>query len=74
METMETRIEVLPGDLVVYQLGEQIVVLDLNHRQLGLLALGRSPVVALRAKPQGVGRQSRQGEKVSTTRDSLPSS
>ena len=35
---------VLPGDLVVYQLGDQIVVLDLNARKLGLLALGRGPV------------------------------
>ena len=38
----------LPGDLIVFQLGEQIVVLDLNTRKLGLLAHGRSPLVLLR--------------------------
>jgi hypothetical protein len=38
---------VLPQDQVVFQLGDQVVLLDLNTRKLGLLALGRGPVVAL---------------------------
>lgn len=38
---------ILPGDQVVYQLGEQIVILDLNSRKIGLIAYGRSPVVRL---------------------------
>ncbi len=51
---------ILPGDLVVYQLGRPypdgsesvIVVLDLNTRTLGLLDRGRCPVVGL-GTPQG---------------------
>jgi len=38
---------VLPGDRVVYQLGDQVVLLDLNLRKIGLIALGRGPVVTL---------------------------
>jgi hypothetical protein len=38
---------VLPGDQVVYQLGDQIVVLDLRTRRIGLVARGRGPVVIL---------------------------
>ncbi|MHB1458903.1 MAG: hypothetical protein ACYC0V_18485 [Armatimonadota bacterium] len=41
---------VLPGDQVVYQLGKQIVILDLNSRRIGLIAYGRSPVVRLSAE------------------------
>lgn len=41
---------ILPGDQVVYQLGEQIVILDLNSRKIGLIAYGRSPVVRLVAE------------------------
>ena len=36
---------ILPGDQVVYQLGNQIVLLDLNLRKIGLLHLGCGPVV-----------------------------
>ncbi len=40
---------VMPGDLVVFQLGidddSQVVVLDLHTRQLGFLAMGHGPVV-----------------------------
>jgi hypothetical protein len=42
---------VLPGSQVVFQLDQQILLLDLNTRQLALLALGRGPVVALDPKP-----------------------
>lgn len=35
----------LPGDQVVYQLGDQIVILDLPTRRIGLIARGRGPVV-----------------------------
>jgi hypothetical protein len=41
---------VLPGDEVVYQLGNQIVILDLNQRKIGLIAMGRGPVVTLDRK------------------------
>lgn len=37
---------VLPGDQVVYQLDDQIVLLDLNQRKLGLITLGRGLAVA----------------------------
>lgn len=36
---------VLPGDQVVFQFGEQIVLLDLNTKQLGLITMGHDPVV-----------------------------
>lgn len=38
---------VLPSDLVVFELGEQIVLLDPTQRKLGVLARGRSPLVLL---------------------------
>ncbi len=41
---------ILPGDQVVYRLGDQIIILDLNRRKIGLLAVGRSPVVTLGGK------------------------
>jgi len=45
---------VLPNDLVVYQLDDQIVLLDLNTRRIALLARGRSPLVVLRTPaPEG---------------------
>lgn len=40
-------VTVLPGDIVVYQLGDQVVRLDLNRRRMSLLALGHSPLVLL---------------------------
>lgn len=48
-----TNASVLPGDLVVYQLGDQIVLLDLTARRIALLARGRSPLVVLH--PAGPG-------------------
>ncbi len=41
---------VLPGDYVVYQLGEQIVLFDINGRRIRLLARGFGPVVVLKKK------------------------
>lgn len=38
---------ILPSDQVVYQLGNQIVILDLSTRKLAFLALGQGPVVGL---------------------------
>lgn len=38
---------VLPSGLVIYQLGEQIVALDVEHRKVGFVTLGRGPVVVL---------------------------
>lgn len=37
----------LPGDLLIYQLDEQIVALDLRARRIGLIARGRGPAVIL---------------------------
>ena len=36
---------VLPDDQVIYQLGNQIVLVDLNKKLIGLLSLGFGPVV-----------------------------
>ena len=41
------NITILPGNQVVFQLGEQIVICDLNSRKLGVITLGRDPVVVL---------------------------
>jgi hypothetical protein len=38
---------ILPGDLVVFELGGQIVVLNAATRQIGVVAMGRSPAVLL---------------------------
>ena len=38
---------VLPGDQVVYQLEDQIVLLDLPTRRIAMLTRGRSPVVII---------------------------
>lgn len=38
---------ILPGDQVIYQVGPQIVLLDLPTRRMQLLTLGRSPIVIL---------------------------
>ncbi len=38
---------VLPGDQVVYQLGNQIVLVDLNADKIGVITKGYSPVVVL---------------------------
>lgn len=36
---------VLPGDIAIFALGDQICAWDLNQRKLGLIARGRGPVV-----------------------------
>jgi hypothetical protein len=38
---------ILPGDLVVFEMARQILVLDVHARKLGLLARGRAPLVAV---------------------------
>ncbi len=38
---------VLPGDVVVFQLGQQICLFELESKRVGLLAMGRGPVVVL---------------------------
>jgi hypothetical protein len=38
---------VLPSGIVIYELGEQIVALDLRSRRMGVVALGRGPAVVL---------------------------
>lgn len=50
---------ILPGDQVVYQLGAQIMLLDLNQRKLGLITLGRGPVVVLDPPPDSTSRPGR---------------
>jgi len=42
---------ILPGDQVVYQLDDQIVILDIRKRRMGLLATGRGPVVVMDEQP-----------------------
>ena len=42
---------VLPGDLVVFEMARQILVLDVRARKLGLLARGRAPLVAVEREP-----------------------
>lgn len=41
---------VLPNDEIVYQIGNQIVLFDLKEYKLGLITLGRGPVVFLDGK------------------------
>jgi hypothetical protein len=38
---------ILPGDFVIFQLGDQIVLLDINNRKIRLITLGRGPVVTM---------------------------
>jgi hypothetical protein len=38
---------VLPGDIVVFELGPQVVVFNLKTRKIGLLAFGHGPVAVL---------------------------
>lgn len=38
---------VLPGDIIICELGKQVVLIDLNTRRIGLVAFGKSPVVVL---------------------------
>ncbi|MFH1692393.1 MAG: hypothetical protein ABIC68_07540 [Candidatus Omnitrophota bacterium] len=45
------NVSVLPGNQAVFELGKnQIVVLDLETRKIGLLAFGKGPVVVFNAK------------------------
>lgn len=39
---------IIPGDYVIYQLGDEIVVLSLNDRKIGVITRGRGPVVVLK--------------------------
>jgi hypothetical protein len=41
------NVTVLPGDQVVYQLDDRIVLLDIRKRKIGLLTTGRGPTVVL---------------------------
>ncbi|MFH1228525.1 MAG: hypothetical protein V1701_11575 [Planctomycetota bacterium] len=42
------NLTILPNDQVIFQLGDnQIIILDLNSRKLGLITKGRSPVVIM---------------------------
>ncbi len=45
MDWSARNVTSLPGDQVVYQLGEQIVLFDPSSRKLGLITKGRGPVV-----------------------------
>jgi hypothetical protein len=38
---------ILPGDFVIFQLSNQIVLLDINNRKIRLITLGRGPVVTM---------------------------
>lgn len=54
---------VLPGSMVIYQLGKQVVLLDLAERRMALLARGRGPLVVLHpttdADASGTSQKSR---------------
>ena len=50
LEWISSNITMMPGGQVVYQLGDQIVLLDLNKRLIGLVTVGASPVVVLNGK------------------------
>jgi hypothetical protein len=67
---------VLPGGQIVYQLGSQIVLLDVDKRKLGLIALGRGPVVFLDPEPTGRSASTRlsvtSGSPTSTRADKPP--
>ena len=39
-------VTILPGDQVVFQMGDQIVLLDLESHKMGLVTKGRWPVVS----------------------------
>jgi hypothetical protein len=39
------NVTILPEDQVVFQMGEQIVLLDLNSRKIGFISKGIGPVV-----------------------------
>jgi hypothetical protein len=47
MNWISRNAAVLPSERVIYQLGPQIVLLDLNSRKIGLITMGRGPVVIL---------------------------
>lgn len=47
MDWQARNATVLPGELLIYQLGQQIVALDIERRKIGLVAMGRGPVVVL---------------------------
>jgi hypothetical protein len=42
---------VLPSSQIVYQLGSQIVLFDVEEYKLGLVALGRGPVLFIDQEP-----------------------
>jgi hypothetical protein len=46
-----TNVTILPGDQVICQLGDQIVVVDLETRRIGLITRGISPVVICNDQP-----------------------
>lgn len=48
----------LPGDLVVYQLDRNIVLLDLRSRRIGVITAGNQPVVVVdqNAVPRGTSQ------------------
>ena len=40
-------VSILPGDIVIFEFGEQICILDMLEKQITLLCVGRGPVVIL---------------------------
>lgn len=47
MDWQARNATVLPDDVLIYQLGQQIVALDIERKRVGLVAMGRGPVVVL---------------------------
>lgn len=51
-----SHVTVLPHDQVVCDMGEYIVLIDLNERKIGVITSGRSPVVVFESNGQGLYR------------------
>jgi hypothetical protein len=61
IHTWQSRIAtILPGDQVVYELGDQIVLLDLKSMRLALIPLGRGPLAVLDTPQAASGTQGRE--------------
>ncbi|MBN1346760.1 MAG: hypothetical protein JXQ73_28980 [Phycisphaerae bacterium] len=48
---------VLPDNRVVFEMGDHLLLLDLNSRRLGAIAKGRRPIVVLRGAPAAAASQ-----------------
>jgi hypothetical protein len=49
----------LPQEQLIFQLRDQIMLLDLPTRKIGLLTMGRGPVVVIEDNPANMGTANR---------------